>query len=269
MKKIEQRMAQVKARGEMILLSGVPVGSPDLEGTRKVVETYIRSGIDVVEFSMPSLHPYIDTSTIAEANVKALTLEPDLNRHFDLLARVRADFPDEPFYMMAYADIIQDYGVEAFVNRLVELEVDGLELPDKDDVVPELAAHLDRALAEAGLYRIYILHHPFDWSNFSDIRDRARGFVLLQSVADAAGRRESVASANGDLIARMRQQGLALPIILGYGISSPERVKQAAAVGADGVIVGTAMLSWIANNDLDGLGKFIASLKDATLGRGG
>src|SRR4030042_3442014 len=189
MKKLGQRIQAVKGRGEGLLVSGGPVGYPDLDATRKYVETYLKSGIDIVEFSMPSLEPYIDTRIIAESNIQALTLEPDLERHFDMLARIREDFPDEPFYMMAYADIIRSFGVERLVKRLVDFEIDALELPDKDERVPELATQLDAALAAAGIYRTYILHHPFEWEYLDRIKQKARGIALLQSVADGAGRR--------------------------------------------------------------------------------
>src|SRR5512142_1592385 len=111
MKKIEVRMQEVLKRGEKVLVSGVPVGYPDLDATRRIVEIYIRSGIDVVEFSMASPHPYIDTKLIADSNIKALQGEPALDRHLDALSRIRRDFPDEPFYMMAYADFIRPLGV--------------------------------------------------------------------------------------------------------------------------------------------------------------
>ena len=80
MKKIERRMQEVLNRGEKVLVSGVPVGYPDIETTRSIVDIYINSGIDVVEFSMPSPNPYIDTKIIADSNIKALTREPELNQ---------------------------------------------------------------------------------------------------------------------------------------------------------------------------------------------
>jgi tryptophan synthase alpha chain len=265
MNKLDQRIKDVQDRGEKLLVSGVPVGYPDLEATRDIVDTYIKSGIDIVEFSMPSLDPYIDTQIIADSNVQALTLQPDLERHFDMLARVRGDLPDEPFYMMAYADVIQGYGVERFVKRLVELEIDALELPDSEQRVPELVAELDASLAAAGIYRTYILHHPFEWAFFDRIKHGARGITLLQSVADAEGKRNKVAPENADIIARMRRDGMTAAIIMGYGIRDPERVKEALKCGADGVIVGTAMIGWLEKGDISGLSDFIRQMKAATL----
>ena len=265
MKKIEARMQHVLGRGEKVLVSGVPIGYPDLDATRRIVEIYIRSGIDVVEFSMASPNPYIDTKIIADSNIKALQVQPAFERHLDALSQIRQDFPDEPFYMMAYADFIRPLGVRRFVDCLQEIGVDALELPDKDEDVPELAAELDAQLEEADIYRTYIFHHPFDEPFFARVKGKARGFVLLQSIANEAGKRPRVEPENGNLIESMRQAGLDARIILGYGINRPERVREAATTGADGVIVGTAMIEFISRGDYDGLSKFIRSMKDATL----
>jgi tryptophan synthase alpha chain len=265
MKKIEKRMQEVLERGEKVLVSGVPVGYPSVDLTRKIVDTYIRSGIDVVEFSMPSPDPYIDTRIIADSNIKALNLEPNLDRYFEVLFKVREDFPDEPFYMMAYADIIRKFGVDRFVETIHNLDIDSIELPDKEGIDPEIADQLDAQLEKAGIYRTYIIHHPFDEKYFAEIRNKAHGFVLFQSYADASGKRPKVALENKGFIDTMRSSGLNVPIILGYGINNPARVKEAAAVGADGVIVGTAMIERITTGDLDVLSKFIREMKDATL----
>ncbi len=265
MKKIEARMQEVLKRGEKVLLSGVPIGYPDLDTTRRIVEIYIRSGIDVVEFSMASPRPYIDTNIIAESNIKALQAEPALDKHLEALRRIRQDFPDEPFYMMAYADFIGGLGTKRFVSCIQEIGVDALELPDKEETVPELVAELDALLGQADIYRTYILHHPFNESFFAAIKDKARGFVLLQSFADAMGKRDRVAPENQHIMEAMRQAGLRAAIILGYGINRPERVKEATAIGADGVIVGTAMIERINEGDYNGLSQFIRQMKEATL----
>ncbi len=261
---ISARMQQVLSRGEKVLVSGVPVGYPDIDATRRVVEIYIRSGIDLVEFSMPSPKPYIDTNIIADSNMKALNLEPELDKYLAVLAKVRKDFPDEPFYMMAYADFIRQYGLERFVASIREIGVESLEFPDKEEKEPELWRQLDASLEKAGIDRTYIFHHPFDKKFLGQVKKKARGFVLLQSFADAAGKRPKVAPENRSIIAAMREAGLAVPIILGYGINSPERVEEAAQVGADGVIVGSAMIERLNKGDFDGLSTFIGQMKAAT-----
>jgi tryptophan synthase alpha chain len=97
------------------------------------------------------------------------------------------------------------------------------------------------------------------------IKNKARGFVLLQSIADASGKRERVAPENKTIIDGMREANLNATIILGYGINNPERVREAVKVGTDGVIVGTAMIERINQADYTGLANFICEMKKATL----
>jgi tryptophan synthase alpha chain len=265
MKKIEKRIQEVLNRGEKILVSGVPVGYPDVDSTRRIVEIYLKSGIDIVEFSMPSPDPYIDTKMIGDANRQALNLEPELDKYFKVLFKVREDFPEEPFYMMAYADIIRKYGVERFVETIHKMGIDSVELPDKEEDVPDLVSQLDLSLEKTGIYRTYILQHPFDDKYFLSIKNKASGFLLLQSFADSAGKRDKVAPENQHIIEKMKKTHLNVPIILGYGINNPERLKEAVRAGADGVIVGTAMIERINQANYTGLSKFIREMKTATL----
>jgi tryptophan synthase alpha chain len=263
MRKIDKRIQDVLGKGEKVLVSGVPVGYPNLDETRKLVEVYIRSGMDVVEFSMPTRNPYIDTQVIASSNVKALDLEPDLHHYFETLHIVRQDFPDEPFYMMAYADLIMQFGLKNFVEQLVELEIDGVELPDKDEMVPELASEMETLFDQNGIYRIYILHHPYNDTYFMGIKDKAAGFLLLQAIADEEGNRPIVDPENETLIAKVKKE-TDIPVILGYGIKNAERVKEAVALGADGVLVGTSMVEYINHGDYTLFSQFIRGLKEAT-----
>lgn len=263
MKKIDKRIQDVLGKGEKVLVSGVPVGYPNLKETRKLVEVYIRSGMDIVEFSMPTRNPYIDTQIIADSNVKALDIEPNLHHYFEILHIVRKDFPDEPFYMMAYADLIMQFGLKNFVEQLVELEIDGVELPDKDEMVPELASEMEALFELNGIYRIYILHHPYKDDFFKGIKDKAAGFLLLQSIADEKGDRPNVSPQNKDLIVKIKKE-TDVPVILGYGIKNADRVREAISLGADGVLVGTSMVEYINQGDYEQFSQFIHSLKDAT-----
>lgn len=265
MKKIEKRIHDVLNRGEKVLLSGVPIGYPDLDTTRKIVEIYINSGIDVIEFSMPSPDPYIDTKIIANSNIKALNLEPNLDRYFDILFKIREDFPNEPFYMMAYADLIGKYGVERFVESINKIGIDSIEIPDKEEKITELVGQIDSLLDKVGIYRTFFLRHPFNEEYFNKIKNKARGFVILQSFADASGRRDKVALENKNIINKIRKTDLKTAIILGYGINRPDRVKEAVNVGADGVLVGTAMIERINDGNYHELSKFIREMKEATL----
>lgn len=263
-KKLDAKMKKLLDRGEKVVVSGVPIGFPTLDETLKIAEVYINSGIDIVEFSMPSRDPYIDSKSIADSNVEALDLESDLDKYFETLFKIRNNYPDEPFYMMAYANFIKPYGVENFVKTIKELEIDGLELPDKDESDPEFCQQLLELLEQEDIYRIYIAHDPFNVEHFRKIKDEVKGFLILQAASDEEGKRKIVLPENEKIIKTIKDTGLEPPVILGYGIRDPQRVREAVQYGADGVLIGTAMVDQIRSGDYDQFSAFIKSLKDAT-----
>ncbi len=263
MKKIDQRIKDILGKGEKVLIAGVPVGYPNLDETRKLVGLYLDLGIDIVEFSMPTRNPYIDTQIIADSNIKALSLEPNLIRYFETLHSIREKFPNEPFYMMAYADLITQFGLKNFVDELTDLEIDGVEIPDKDEEFPQFSSEMDTLFANNNIYRIYILHHPYNEEYFQKIKDKAAGFLLLQTITDENGNRPIVDPANKKLIERIKREK-DVPVILGYGIKNADRVREAVSLGADGVLVGTSMVEYINLGDYKKLSQFIHDLKDAT-----
>lgn len=264
LKKIDIRFQEVLARGEKVLVSGVPVGYPSLDETIKLVDIYLKGGIDVVEFSMPAENPYIDTKVIADSNVKALELESNLDRYFSVIRSIRAKYPDEPFYMMAYADLIERYGIDNFVTQLKESEIDGLELPDKDEMVPYFAEELEKKLKENGVYRIYFLQHPFNANYVNQIKEETAGFVILQSIANQQGKRPFVDPANQQIIDQLKAI-INTPVVLGYGIKTAEDVRKAVSFGADGILVGTAMIEHINTGNYDAFLSYIHGLKQATI----
>ena len=264
MNTLDQKMQSILAKGEKLLVSGIPIGYPNLDETRKIADIYLESGIDIAEFSMPSHDPYIDSEIIAKSNIKALNLEPDYDKYFDTLFKIRSNYPEEPFYMMAYANYIKPYGLENFVRTIKELDISGVELPDRDELDPDFNNEFTHLLNEVGIYRIYILHDPFDENALVALKEKIKGFVILQAACDPQGKREKVQTENKAIIQKIKDAGVKVPIILGYGIRDSERVKEAVGMGADGALVGTAMIEQITTGNYKAFADFIRSLKDAT-----
>ena len=101
--------------------------------------------------------------------------------------------------------------------------------------------------------------------NFKKSRkEKIKGFVILQAACDPQGKREKVQTENKAIIQKIKDAGVKVPIILGYGIRDSERVKEAVGMGADGALVGTAMIEQITTGNYKAFADFIRSLKDAT-----
>jgi tryptophan synthase alpha chain len=263
--RLDVRKKAVMDRGEKILTCYLPLGDPDLKTSRKLIDIYKESGVDIVELGMPSNNPYLDSQQIAESNQRSFQAHPDYSEYFKAMKAIRRDFPDEPFEVMAYSDTVNDYGVERFVDSLSEAGIDGHLLADATIVAPDIIQDMDPLLEPLGIFRIRFMPHPFREDLLPDIGENGRGFVILQSIAGTSGERATVSEANQDLIKRIRSTETRAAILIAYGINNGKRAEEAVKLDPDGILVGTAMVERIATGDFDDLARIIMELKAATL----
>jgi tryptophan synthase alpha chain len=265
MNRIDSRIKKVLDRGEKFLCCVLPLGDPDLKTSRKILEIFLQSGVDIVELMLPSQDPYFDSQPIAESNQRSLLAESNYQKYFETIVEIRNDYPDEPFEVMTYSDVVKNYGISRFVDGLREADVDAHLLADATAIAPDVVHDMDPLLEDAGIYRIRFMPHPFQEHLLDDIAHYARGFMILQSISDEAGNRMNVADGNREWINRVRATGTRASIMLGYGINNPARAKEAVNVNPDGMIVGTAVIERIASKDYRGLSELIRGIKDATI----
>jgi tryptophan synthase alpha chain len=197
--------------------------------------------------------------------LRAFQSESDLAPYFEVLRQMRSDHPHEPLEFMFYSDILLKYGIKEFVQEIISADVDAALLADSILMPEQVLVELDRYLQPAGIPRIRFMPHPFDEGLLSDFRANAREFVILQSIADQDGNRPFVDPANRTLVEKLHSLNMPAAVTLGYGINSPERVREALQTGADGIIVGTVLVEMIHQGDYAALGDFIRELKSATL----
>ena len=131
-------------------------------------------------------------------------------------------------------------------------------------MVPDLASNSEILFKEKYIYRFYFVQHPINGNYLNDIKEKVNGFLLLQSIANENGKRPIVALENKYLIDKVKSE-VEVPVVIGYGIRNAEHVSQAVLCGADGVLVGTAMVEYITQGDYGLFSKFIQNLKEATL----
>lgn len=261
MNRIEKRIKEVLNQGERYLISLLPLGDPDLDGSLELTDLYLQAGSDLIEIAMPSHDPRCDSRQIAEAGARAFDNQTDLNPYFDTIRQIRKSHPNEPLEVMFYSDVLLGYGIQGFVDQLASADVDALLLADSVLLGEDVLGPLDEHLQPTGIPRIRFMPHPFNDGLLDDFARNAHLFVILQAIADEAGNRPVVDPANRGLVERLRAIHMDAAITLGYGINSPERVKESVATGADGIIVGTVLVDLIHDGDYEVLRGFIQSLK--------
>jgi tryptophan synthase alpha chain len=210
------------------------------------------AGADLIEVGLPFSDPTVDGQTIQEASDAALGRGATQASVLADLAAIRVGIP---IIASTYANIALRPG---FADALLAAGVTGLIVPDLP--LDELAG-----LSAPGIEVSLLASPATPDDRLAEIGQRSQGFVYAVSVMGTTGERDRLAPSAAALAARVKKV-TDLPVLLGFGITTPEQAAQAAAV-ADGVVVGAAVMRRI----LDGagpaeIGAFVASLRAALTG---
>jgi tryptophan synthase alpha chain len=213
------------------------------------------AGADLVEVGLPFSDPTVDGQTIQEASDAALARGVTPASAASELAAVRTGLP---LIASTYANIALRPG---FAGLLRAAGVTGLIVPDLP--LDELAG-----LSAPGIAVSLLASPATPDDRLAEIGRRSQGFVYAVSVMGTTGERVRLAPSAAALVARVRQL-TDLPVLLGFGISTPGQAAEAAAV-ADGVIVGAALMRRILGGAGPAeAGAFVASLRAAISGPAG
>ena len=237
MSRIKNTFRRLKKRDETALIPYIMAGDPDLATTKKLVLEMEKAGCDVIELGAPFSDPLADGPTIQKAAIRSLRNHTSISDVLRLVADVRKE-SEIPLILMTYYNLIFKYGEERFVNEAVSAGLDGMILPD---LPPEEAGTLVSLAKAAGLDTIFLLAPTSTDERIKIVCKVSQGFVYYVSLTGVTGARSGIQeSVRGSL------QKIKLvtdkPVAVGFGISTPDQAAQVALWGADGVIVGSALV---------------------------
>jgi tryptophan synthase alpha chain len=210
-------------------------GYPDLEASRRVGEACIDAGADLIELGVPFSDPLADGPVIQAAGGAALRAGATTP---GVLAVGRALADRVPVIVMTYANLILARGMERFADDLARHGLAGLIVPD---LPLEESDEVLAACDAAGIALVPLVAPTTPDERMARIGARARGFVYTVSVIGTTGERAALSDTFGSVIARAKAH-TDVPVALGFGIGAPEQAAQAAASGADGVIIGSRLV---------------------------
>lgn len=239
MSRIAATFDALRAQGRRALIPFVMAGDPSLEATAAFLGQFAASGADLLEIGVPFSDPVADGPTNQRAAQRALERGTTLPAVLDMVAAVRGRL-EQPVVLLSYYNPVLRFGLEAFARRAADAGVDGVVVPD---LPPEEGDPLMAAAGPAGLDAIFLAAPTSTDARLARVAAASRGFVYCVSLLGVTGVRADLAADAGDLVRRLRRH-TALPLCVGFGISTPEHARQVAAV-ADGVIVGSAVVALI------------------------
>jgi len=235
------RLAEAFADGPAFI-PYLAVGDPSAEASRAYVEALVAGGADVVELGLPFSEPIAEGPTIQAAVGRALAAGMTPPAFFDLVESLDVDVP---LVCMTYYNLIYRFGDEPgprpFVERAAEVGIDGFVVPD---LPPEEAGPLEAACDAFDRDLVFVVAPTTRDDRLERIRSLVSGYVYVQARLGVTGAQTHVSDATAESLARVADWPV--PKAVGFGISTPEQAAEVVAAGADGVIVGSALVDLVA-----------------------
>ena len=240
MTRIDATFARLKAQGRKAFVAYVMAGDPDYETSLAIVRGLPEAGVDVIELGMPFTDPMADGPTIQLAGQRALEAGQTLQKTLDMAAEFRKSDDTTPIVMMGYYNPIFSRGVDRFLTDAKAAGIDGLIVVD---LPPEEDEELCIPAQKAGLNFIRLATPTTDDRRLPKVLQNTSGFVYYVSITGITGAAAAQAAEVGPEVARIKRQ-TDLPLIVGFGIRTPETAQAIAGV-ADGAVVGTAIVKLV------------------------
>ncbi|AVW90275.1 tryptophan synthase subunit alpha [Celeribacter baekdonensis] len=260
MTRIDAKFAELKAQGKKAFVAYVMAGDPDVEKSLEIVKALPRAGVDIIELGLPFTDPMADGPTIQLAGQRALDHGMTLQKTLDMAAEFRKGDTTTPIVLMGYYNPIYSRGVDTFLVDAVEAGIDGLIIVD---LPPEEDDELCLPAQKAGMNFIRLATPTTDDKRLPKVLTNTSGFVYYVSITGITG---AAAASGADVapeVARIKAK-TDLPVIVGFGVRTPEKAQEIAAV-ADGTVVGSAIVNEIAQGkSVDEIIAYVAALAEGT-----
>ena len=256
-KRLDEKLAKLRAERRTGLYIYVTAGCPSAEATVDIVRRAEEAGADVIELGLPFSDPMADGPVIQEASVIALKNGMTMAKALEVVKEIRRH-SEIPLIGMGYINMVQHYGFEKFVTDFKAAGMDGVIFPDvpheeSEDMRRICAAH-DFTLTE------FITPGTTEERMAETCKD-ARGFIYCISNYGVTGVKEIDYSIIG-AVCKAARCYTDVPLAIGFGIGTPEAAARAGKQ-ADGVIVGSAVVKQIIDGNIDGGIQLIADMRKA------
>ncbi|GLS86638.1 tryptophan synthase alpha chain [Cypionkella aquatica] len=241
MSRIDDTFAGLRAQNKKAFVAYIMAGDPDVERSLAVMKGLPGAGVDVIELGLPFTDPMADGPTIQLAGQRALEAGMTLDKTLQMVRDFRSGDKITPIVLMGYYNPIYSRGVDLFLQQATEAGIDGLIVVD---LPPEEDSELCLPAQAAGLNFIRLATPTTDAKRLPKVLQNTSGFVYYVSVTGITGAAAAQAADVAPEVARIKQS-TDLPVIVGFGINTPEAAQAIASV-ADGSVVGSAIVAQIA-----------------------
>jgi len=242
MSRITERFNKLKAEGCKAFIPYITAGDPNLATTESLLLALAEAGADVIELGVPFSDPMADGPVIQRASERALKNPVGVAEILPLVERFRRS-SDVPIVLFTYLNPLMQFAKEQVGERLKAAGVDGVLVTD---LIPEEAEGFVAEMRQAGIDNIFLIAPTSTDERIKLIAEHTSGFVYVVARTGVTGVRENISLAVSGLVARVRKY-TELPVAVGFGISTPEQVREVCSY-ADAAVVGSRLVLEIENN---------------------
>ena len=258
MSRIDAKFAELRAAGRKAFVAYVMAGDTDYETGLEVVKGLPGAGVDIIEMGLPFTDPMADGSTIQLAGQRALEAGQTLEKTLQYAREFRKGDDTTPIVLMGYYNPIYSRGVDRFLAEAKEAGIDGLIIVD---LPPEEDDELCIPANKAGLNFIRLATPTTDEKRLPKVLQNTSGFVYYVSMTGITGTADVQTGEVAPEVARIKAS-TDLPVIVGFGIKTPEAAEAIAKV-ADGAVVGSAIVDRIGKGEsVENVLSFVKDLAD-------
>lgn len=250
---------RLEKRDEGAFIPFAMLGDPDPGRSLQAIRTLASAGADGVELGLPYSDPIADGPVIQAAASRALKSGVRRGECWVIVKQIRDEFPDLPIGILVYANLVFHSGEpERFYGAAAAAGADSVliaDLPISESVSASAVAR------SHGIAPVFIAPPNADDARLAAIAAAGAGYTYVTSREGVTGADDRLCLDQNAVISRLIRLA-APPPVLGFGISTPSQVRAAIAIGAAGIISGSAIVKRIAEGD--DLGGFVSEMKAAT-----
>jgi len=240
--RIEQKFELLRNDKKAAFVAYVTGGDPNLDKSLEILLSIDKAGADIIEIGVPFSDPLADGIVNQMAAGRALDSGTTVTHIIALIKSFR-EHSQTPLVIFTYLNPIYTYGYERFHEDASNAGADGiltLDLPPSEEKINKELCHAK------GLLPIRLIAPTTPKTRISEITKSALGFIYYVSREGVTGKQTSLAEGVQEQIEAIKDL-TDLPIVVGFGISSPEQSKDIASI-SDGVVVGSAIVDFISQN---------------------
>jgi tryptophan synthase alpha chain len=257
--RIDKIFKNLKSANKKAFISFTTAGFPEEDTSLEIIKSIADSGAHIHEISFPHAEAQADGPIIQLANIESIKNGINFNKVISIAKEARKYNQEIGLVMMGYLNNIFVYGIEKFAKEVSGIidAVICVDLPA--DVIEE--NELKEALKKENIALIKLITPTTSDDRIKKLVADAEGFIYSVNVAGITGVKSAEIDKVNAQISRIKKY-TDLPVVSGFGIKTPEDVKNFSKSNADGIVIGSAIVEKIQeiskqSDDKHNIAKFI------------